>query len=44
MGLELILHYPKLLGSLFQMGDQMGSAIYQPKNKVIHPQARSLKM
>jgi hypothetical protein len=41
--LEPVLHYLKLPNSLFQMGDQMGLAIRQPKNKVADPQAKSLK-
>jgi hypothetical protein len=33
----LILHYLKWPDGLTQVGDQMDSAIYQPKNKVTDP-------
>jgi hypothetical protein len=39
----LILHHLKSPDGLLQAGDQMGSAIRRPKDKVADPRARSLE-
>jgi hypothetical protein len=42
-GLGACLALPKVAGSLFQMGDKMGSTFHQPKSKVVDPRTKSLK-
>jgi hypothetical protein len=39
----LILHHLKPQSNHLQVGDQMGSAIRRPKDKVVDPRGRSLE-